>query len=323
MARRRIWNFTKERNWKLEMRFLLFTVYCLLFTNLIGCREERIRLATTTSVDNSGLLKVLLAKFKEEKKIEVDVIAVGTVAALKIGRDGDCDILITHSKKDEEKFIKGGFGINRKEIMWNDFVLLGPKNDPAKIKEKDLISGLKSIAKDQAVFVSRGDDSGTNKKEKHLWEKAGIKPRYFLRSKKYLETGQGMGETLIIANEKNAYCLSDRGTYLIFKDRISLVILKEDPKELYNPYSVIVINPKKYPKTNYKQAIALADWLTKDEAQKIIGEYKVKEVSLFNPMDTLLLDKSISSYITSPLEKARSVKDIYNQKHSQPINESP
>ncbi|MEW6482888.1 MAG: substrate-binding domain-containing protein [bacterium] len=278
----------------------------------IGCiREERLRLATTTSLENSGILKVLLKEFEKTHKIKVDVIAVGTGAALRLGRNGDCDILLVHSKKDEEEFVKDGFGINRQEIMWNDFVLLGPRDDPAKIKGKDLISGLKNIAKEKEIFVSRGDDSGTHKKEKGLWEKTGIKPK----GKWYLETGQGMGETLIIANEKNGYCLSDRGTYLSYKNKISLVILKEDPKELYNPYSVIIINPKKYP-INYGSARKLADWLIKQECQRIIGEYRVNGIRLFNPINEPF--HPISSYITTPLEKARSIKDKYNQMYESP-----
>lgn len=252
----------------------------LVFLLLAGCIEkrERIILATTTSVENSGLLKVLLTSFEREKKIKVDVIAVGTGAALRLGRNGDCDILIVHSKKDEEEFIKEGFGVNRKEIMWNDFVIVGPSEDKAGIKGKDIKEGLKSIAKNNAIFVSRGDLSGTDRKEKELWESVGIEPK----GKWYLETGQGMEQTLIIANEKNGYCLSDRGTYYSLKDKISLVILKEDPKLLYNPYSVIVINPKKYP-IRYKSAIALANWLISPNAQRIIKGFKVNGIALFNP----------------------------------------
>ncbi|HAW49983.1 TPA: tungsten ABC transporter substrate-binding protein, partial [bacterium] len=199
--------YKKNLTINFKIRFLLLIIYCLL---LAGCKEGRLRLATTTSFDNSGLLKVILAEFEKEKKIKTDVIAVGTGAALlRLGRNGNCDILITHSMPDEEEFIKDGFGIDRREIMWNDFVLLGPKNDPAKVKDKDLMLGLKNIVENQALFVSRGDESETHKKEKDLWEKIRIKPS----GKWYLETRQGMGQALMIANENNAYCLCDRGTY--------------------------------------------------------------------------------------------------------------
>jgi tungstate transport system substrate-binding protein len=234
--------------------------------------EIKLKLGTTTSVDNSGLLKVLLPPFESMFNVRVDVISVGTGKAMELGKNGDVDVLIVHAKEAEEQFIKEGSGVNRREFMFNDFVILGPANDPAGIKGlKDSVLALKKIAGKNSPFVSRGDNSGTHQKEKSLWAMAKIKPV----GKWYLETGQGMEASLQIANEKKAYTISDRGTYLAYKNKDDLKVLVEgDMARLGNPYSIIAINPAKYKHVQYIYAMALVGWVTSVEGQKIIGNFK-------------------------------------------------
>ncbi len=239
----------------------------------------RLKLATTTSVDYSGLLSVLLLPFEQEFNVKVDVVAVGTGQALKLAERGDADIILVHAPEAELEFVNNGFGLNRLQIAWNDFVLVGPADDPAQTKGGDAIESFKKIAGNKSGFVSRGDDSGTHKKEKTIWEKAGIKPS----GKWYMESGQGMGQTLNMANEKKSYCLCDRGSYLFQKDKLDLVILCEGDKLLYNPYSVMAVNPYKHPHAKYVLAMALIGWLTSPEGQKIIGDFKKDGMALFNP----------------------------------------
>ncbi|MBI4656447.1 MAG: substrate-binding domain-containing protein [Elusimicrobia bacterium] len=239
-----------------------------------------LKLATTTSIDNSGLLNVLLPPFEKMFNIKVDVIAVGTGQALKIAERGDVDVVLVHAPDAELEFVSAGFGIERHTIAWNDFIIIGPANDPAQIKGKNTIKAFQNIAQKKVTFISRGDESGTHKKEVNLWKNAGITPA----GRWYLETGQGMGQTLIIADEKNGYCLTDRGTYLFMRQKIKLVIFCEGDKELYNPYSVIAVNPYKHPHTNYVLAMALIGWLTSPHGQKIIANYKKDGKTLFHPI---------------------------------------
>jgi len=244
--------------------------------------NERLKIATTTSIDNSGLLKVLLPPFEKMFNIRVDVIAVGTGKAMELGKNGDVDALFVHDKEAEEKFVRDGLGVNRRSVMFNDFVILGPKNDPANIKGiKDAVLAMKKIATRKSHFISRGDRSGTHQREKSIWNEAKITPS----GKWYMEVGQGMGATLQIAHEKKAYTISDRGTYLAYKNKIDLVILVEgDTNRLGNPYSIMAINPAKYKHVNYVYAMALIGWVTSIEGQKII--YNLKSQSgepLFDP----------------------------------------
>ncbi len=240
---------------------------------------ERIRLATTTSTENSGLLYVLLPPFEKKYDIRVDVIAVGTGKALKLGENGDVDVVLVHAREAEDKFVENGFGVNRRDVMYNDFVIIGPKTDPAGIKGSDAVSALKKIAAKQENFTSRGDESGTHKKEKKLWGQTGVVPA----GGWYLQTGQGMGATLQIADEKQAYCLVDRGTYIAYEDKIELIILCEGDERLFNPYGIIAVNPKRQPYVNYVQAMALIGWITSPAGQKIIGEFKKNGKLLFHP----------------------------------------
>ena len=250
---------------------LCIVVLCFLITMSVSA-EVILKLGTTTSVDNAGLLKVLLPPFEKMLNVRVDVIAVGTGKAMELGKNGDVDVLIVHAKEAEEQFIKEGSGVNRREFMFNDFVILGPPNDPAGIKGvKDAVSAMKKIAEKKSPFISRGDNSGTHQKEKSIWKLCQITPS----GSWYMEAGQGMEATLLMAKEKRAYTLSDRGTYLAFKNKTDLQILFEgDMARLGNPYSIIAINPAKYKHVNYVYAMALVGCVTSVEGQKIIGNFK-------------------------------------------------
>ena len=249
--------------------------------------EGRLKLATTTSTDNSGLLDVLIPPFEKKFDIKVAVIAVGTGKALKLGENGDVDIVLVHSRKAEDKFVKRGFGVNRRDVMYNDFIIIGPKTDPAGVKGmKDAAMALKKMVAKQAQFISRGDDSGTHKKEKSLWEEIKITHKGHW----YMETGQGMGATLQIADEKQAYTITDQGTYLAYKGKIDLSILVEGDKRLFNPYGIIAVNPAKYPHVNYIYAMAFIGWVTSVHGQKIIAEYKKFGKPLFYPAAVPIAD---------------------------------
>ena len=229
-----------------------------------------ILLATTTSTQDSGLLDLLVPDFEEKTGYTVKVIAVGTGAALAMGERGDADVLLVHAPAAEMKLVESGDVVDRRRVMHNDFVLVGPAEDPAQVKGMtDAAAALKRIAQTQALFISRGDDSGTHKKEKVLWQEAGVQPA----GAWYQESGQGMGATLKIASEKGAYTLTDRGTYLHLRDKLDLVILVEGDDRLQNIYHVMVVNPQKHPGVNAEGAKAFADYLTDPETQKVIGEY--------------------------------------------------
>ncbi|MBU4561044.1 substrate-binding domain-containing protein [bacterium] len=263
--------------------FLLGFILVMAFT--LGCRREvpHLILATTTSVENSGLLDALIPVFEKEAEARVDVIACGTGKAIRLAENGDCDLILVHDPEAEERFVKEGYGVNRKSIMYNDFVIVGPEDDPAKIKGiGGVIPALSTIAHKKAPFISRGDDSGTHKREKQLWEKAGLIPG----GEWYQETGQGMGATLVIASQKRAYCLTDRATYLSYKDKFSLISLYEKDNLLYNPYSVILVNPEKFLHTNYRWGIEFINFLISDKGKKIIREFGKAEFGepLFHPM---------------------------------------
>lgn len=239
-----------------------------------------IKMATTTSTDNSGLLQYLLPKYEAKCGCKVRYTAVGTGNAIKLGENGDVDMIMVHARAAEDKFVAEGHGVNRRDLMYNDFVIVGPRSDPAHIKgAKDAETALKKIRSAKAGFVSRGDDSGTNKMELSLWKKAGVEPK----GPGYLSIGQGMGQTLTVAGEKQAYALTDRATYATYKDRTGLEIMVEGAKELLNPYGVIAVNPKKYPGVNYEGAMDFIGWLTSDEGQKAIADFKPKGSQLFFP----------------------------------------
>ncbi len=226
-------------------------------------------LATTTSTRDSGLLDVLVPRFEAQTGVQVKVIAVGTGAALRMGREGNADVLLVHAPAAEEEFMRQGYGLERRPVMYNDFVLVGPPDDPAAVRGEAVAEALRRIARAEALFLSRGDDSGTHKKERALWELAGISPG----GAWYQESGQGMGATLKIASEKGAYTLSDRGTFLNLRDVVDLEVLVEGEEVLFNPYHVIVVNPERHPAVNAEAAKAFAEFLTSSAVQALIGEY--------------------------------------------------
>jgi len=244
----------------------------LLFSTPVLSAETRLKLSTTTSTENSGLLYELLPPFEKEFNVKVDVISVGTGKALKLGENGDADVVLVHARNLEDKFVADGYGVNRRDVMHNDFVIIGPGTDPAGIgKAKTAAEALKRIAKQKASFVSRGDQSGTHNKELSLWNKAKVKPS----GSWYIESGRGMGEVLIMAHEKGGYTLTDRGTYLAFQKegKINLPILFEGDPTLFNPYGIIAVNPERHTHVQYTLAMALIGWVTSQGGQKIIAEY--------------------------------------------------
>jgi tungstate transport system substrate-binding protein len=242
--------------------------------------DHVLRLATTTSTDNSGLLKYILPAFEKSSGYQVHVIAVGTGKALRMGQDGDADVLLVHAPTAEEKFMAANYGVNRRYVMYNDFIIVGPKNDPAGIRGlKTAKSALATIASTKSVFVSRGDDSGTNKKEKILWKEAGIQPQ----GSWYKAAGQGMGKVLLMTDELRGYTLIDRGTWLAMHGKVGLQILVQGDKELFNPYHVMAVNPARYPDVNYTGAMAFISWLTSVKGQRLIGDFRVAGQELFVP----------------------------------------
>ena len=241
-------------------------------------------MATTTSTEDTGLLDYLQPLFKEDTGIDLQWTAVGTGEALKMGEDGQVDVVLVHAKASEEEFVANGFGVERFPVMYNDFVVVGPA-EPLE-KTDDVAAFFGAVNDQQLPFVSRGDDSGTDKKEKKIWEGLGIDPS---ANPNYMESGQGMGATLTMANEKNAYCLTDRGTWLKqsmdSENEYTLEIICEGGKELLNQYGVIAVNPEKYPEVNNEAANAFIEWITSDKVQKLIAEYGVEEYgqALFTP----------------------------------------
>ncbi len=247
--------------------------------------ETRLRCASTTSTQNSGLFDYLLPIFEKKTGIKVDVVAVGTGAAIEIGKRGDADMVMVHAKEQELKALEEGWFKDRHDLMYNDFVLIGPVDDPLKIKGmKSAEEAFKKIAaQDQVPFVSRGDKSGTNTKELAIWKKAGIDPK---DKKWYLEVGQGMEKTQRVANEKKAYTLTDRGTWLATrdKDKLDMAIVLEGDPILFNQYGVMAVNPEKHPKVKYQEAMIFINWLISPEGQKVIGDFKDKHGNqLFTP----------------------------------------
>lgn len=284
----------------MKKRLSIFLVLLLMFT-IVGCSPKSetpqepdglqepqevskqggtILLSTTTSTEDSGLLNFLLPKFKEDTGIEVKVIAVGTGQALQMGKDGEADILLVHAKESELEFVEEGYGIERKDVMYNDFILVGPKEDPLGLKDKspdNILEGLKVIAGEKFTFVSRGDDSGTHKKELNIWKSADIKPE----GDWYLEAGQGMGDVLKITNEKQGYTITDRATYLSMKDDLDLDIIIEGDENLFNQYGIIPVNPEvlgdKANQINQEDAKEFMNWIVSEKGQSLIKEFGIEE----------------------------------------------
>ena len=241
--------------------------------------QDFITVASTTSTEQSGLFKSLLPEAKKALGFDVRVVAVGTGQALDMGRKGDADVVFVHDKVAEEKFLAEGFGVKRLEVMYNDFIMVGPKSDPAGAKGKDIEAAMKKIAAAQAPFASRGDKSGTDAAEKRYWKAAGVEPK----GAWYRETGSGMGPTLNTAAGMNAYALTDRGTWLSFKNRAELVILVEGDVKLFNQYGVMLVNPAKHPHVKKEMGQRFIDWVVSPAGQKAIADYKIEGQQLFFP----------------------------------------
>jgi tungstate transport system substrate-binding protein len=296
----------KDENRRLG--FLTLILLTLLWVPFMALgKSEIIKMSTTTSTENSGLLDLLLPQFTKETGIRVKVFAKGTGAAIQDGMDGNVDIIFVHARKREERFVADGYGAYRLGVMHNDFVLLGPESDPAKIRGLGkAVSALRKIAGEGARFVSRGDDSGTHTKEQTLWKATGLlletKTMELVKKGKkhtlsfkypgglgewYLSIGQGMGKALTYAEEKQAYILADRGTYLKYKygrkQGLDLDILCEGDPVLFNPYGILPINPKKYPHVKFEPAYRLARWLVSPKAQALIANYKIEGQQAFFP----------------------------------------
>jgi tungstate transport system substrate-binding protein len=266
---------------------LLSVVMALCLGAVAGCAPARaqdrsIVVASTTSTQDSGLFGYLLPIFKARTGIEVKVIAQGTGQALDTARRGDADVVFVHAKAQEEKFLAEGFGVKRFDVMYNDFVLVGPKGDPAGIKGKDIETALQTIRAKAAPFVSRGDRSGTHSAELALWKQAGIDISAG-KGPWYREIGQGMGAALNTAGAMNAYVLSDRGTWISFKNRGDLDIIVEGDKRLFNQYGVMLVNPEKFPSVKKELGQTFVDWLISGEGQAVIAGYKIDGQQLFFP----------------------------------------
>ncbi len=269
------------------MRTRILALMLALLAGLLAAAAARagesIILQSTTSTQNSGLLDFLLPKFTEKTDITVKVVAVGTGQALKNAARGDGDVVLVHAPEAEIAFMKAGFGVDRRAVMHNDFVIVCPENDPAGIRGlKNVAEALREIARRQVKFVSRGDDSGTHKKEMLLWKAAGIDPRP-ASGGWYLEAGRGMGATLNMAAALGACALTDRGTWLAHANKGDLAIMVQGDSALFNPYHVMMVNPKRHPHVKAKAARAFIDWLTGPEGQKLIGAYRVAGEQLFFP----------------------------------------
>ncbi len=272
----------------LKRSFILILIVSACLASAVSA-ETRIRCASTTSTQNSGLFDYILPIFQKKTGIKVDVVAVGTGAAIEIGKRGDADVVFVHAKEQELKAVEEGYFVNRHDVMYNDFVIIGPSDDPLKIKGmKSASEAFKRIGELNYPFVSRGDKSGTHTKELSIWEKAGIDPKGGSRKgdkvplthsqKWYLEVGQGMEKTQRIANEKRAYTLTDRGTWLATKDKDKLemkIVLEGDPI-LFNQYGVMAVNPQKHKHVKYREAMEFINWLISKEGQRAIASFKDK-----------------------------------------------
>ncbi len=253
-----------------------FLLVAIALISLGGCAggPATLVLATTTSTADSGLLDDLLPPFQAANNVRVEVVAVGTGQAMALGERGDADVLLVHDRTREDEFVARGYGVGRKDVMYNDFVVIGPADDPAGIMgSPSAAEAFARIARagsaGEALFVSRGDKSGTHAKELQAWKSAGIEPS----GKWYRETGQGMGDTLTVANEMRAYTLADRGTYLSRREGLALILLAEGDKLLFNPYGIIAVNPERYSHVKYDLAVKLIEYLTSYQTQERIGEF--------------------------------------------------
>jgi len=269
-----------------SMLFVAIVLALCFIAPMTGLAKEPVlRMATTTSTDNTGLLDVLAPVFQKDTGIELQWVAVGTGKALALGRNCDVDVLMVHAPAAEMQFVNSGYGVDRREIMYNDFIIIGPESDPARIDGKSVEDALELIQSDGVLFASRGDDSGTHKLELSLWKAAGLTVPD--RESWYIQTGQGMIATITIAEEREAYTITDRGTYIKYESNKGgnppLVILVEGDEILLNQYSVIAINPENCPSAQYDLATQFIEWITTDDVQELIGDFRLLGKRLFTP----------------------------------------
>jgi tungstate transport system substrate-binding protein len=262
--------------------FTVIAVFGCLVASLANAQERSIMVASTTSTEQSGLFGFMLPRFSARTGIRVNVVAVGTGQALDIGRRGDADVVFVHDRAAEEKFMAEGFGVKRFDVMYNDFVIIGPKADPAQIGGNDLVAAFRKIAAVRAPFISRGDRSGTHEAELRYWKDTGIDIDA-AKGPWYRDIGQGMGPALNMAASADAYVLADRGTWLSFKNRGGLEILVEGDRRLFNQYGVMLVNPAKHPHVKVAEGQAFVDWLISADGQKTIADYKIDGKQLFFP----------------------------------------
>ena len=264
----------------LPLLFLSLMISSLQAATMDSASKQPIRMATTTSTENSGLLTYLLPEFTNDTGYQVHVIAVGTGKALRLGRDGDVDVVLVHAPGAEKEFVDGNFGVKRYPVMYNDFVIIGSPADPANLKGSSSINdAFKRIKDTKSLFVSRGDDSGTHKKEKNIWKAVNVDPK----GDWYREAGQGMGKVIQMANELEGYTLTDRGTWLSYQNKVQMQVVYEGDNLLFNPYGIIAVNPERYPDINNKGAMALINWITSSRGQELIGNFKKFDQVLFTP----------------------------------------
>ena len=262
------------------MKRLIFSALVLLAWSSAASALEVVRLSTTTSTDNSGLLTVLLPAFEASTHIKVQVISVGTGKALELAKNGDVDVALVHARAAEDQFVAAGHGVNRRDVMYNDFILVGPSADPAGLRgEHELMSGLRKLVAAKVKFVSRGDQSGTDQMERAYWQQAGVKPS----GSAYISAGLGMGEVLTMAAQLDAYTLTDRATFAAYKAKTGLAVLLEGDSKMFNPYGIIAVNPAKYKDINFHGASALIEWITSAEGQSKIASFKLDGQQLFFP----------------------------------------
>jgi tungstate transport system substrate-binding protein len=264
----------------MKRRKLIALVLLAALASPLATAQQVIRLSTTTSTENSGLLKWLLPVFEAKTGTKVHVISVGTGKALELAKNGDVDVTLVHARPLEDKFVADGYGVDRRDVMYNDFIVAGPVSDPAGIRgSKDVIVAFRKIAASRARFISRGDNSGTDLMEKSYWTSAGVKPA----GANYRSAGLGMGEVLNMAAELQAYTLTDRATYGAYKAKTGLAILVEGDKRMFNPYGIIAVNPARHKDINYKGAKLLIDWITSAEGQQRIATFRPGGEQLFFP----------------------------------------
>ena len=263
------------------MRAPIVTAIAGIVFAVLSCNvqaQEILRLSTTTSTENSGLLKVLLPAFEAKTGYKVQVISVGTGKALELAKNGDVDVTLVHARKAENQFMAEGHGVNRRDVMYNDFIIVGPSDDPARIKgDRDVIAALKRLVASNAKFISRGDNSGTDQMEQLYWKEAGVKPH----GSAYISAGVGMGAVLNMAAQMQAYTLTDRATYVAYRAKTGLAVLVEGDSRMFNPYGIIAVNPEKYKDINNRGANALIEWITSDEGQNRIDAFKLDGQQLF------------------------------------------